>query len=603
MRLRLSLTNKVLLFVSVPLFIQLALIGALVNLHQQSEAALRVATHAQDLNDKIHEITSDIFAIVSRYRNVELFEKAPVDDAVAEKMIAVLWQHYRELEVMAKDQPEIVSAVIASERATNESIQLFRQIKESYEKADTPAVMKQMMLVRKYRHKGQSEVVRQLLAIADQQKKVLERAPEEQIKFRQKAQVILIFLGLFDLALGIALALFLTRGITSRLGRLSENTVRLAAGKPLLARLEGSDEIAALDQVFHQMAGDITEAYRKERAVIHNARDFICTLDGNNRIVTANPASRTLLGKAPEELVGKYVSEIMAEESIKNAQDYLASLRIELHSSPYEIELIHSNGKRVETEWSAHWSDVEGSTFCVIHDVTDRKRTERMKNEVTAMITHDLRSPLNTVNNVFDFFERLLPSSEEERLHKYMLMGRRNTERMLWLINDLLDIEKMKSGNMNLDLRPLDLNSCFIKLEETLGALAEEGETKLDVEKTGAIVSADGKLIDRVLTNLMGNALRYTGKGKRISISCLEKEDFAEIRIKDEGPGIAASDLDIVFERFRQLKDSKVKGGSGLGLTICKAIVELHGGKIWAESVLGQGTTFAFTLPLEKKLL
>jgi signal transduction histidine kinase len=184
-----------------------------------------------------------------------------------------------------------------------------------------------------------------------------------------------------------------------------------------------------------------------------------------------------------------------------------------------------------------------------------------------------------------------------------MLMGRRNTERMLWLINDLLDIEKMKSGNMNLDLRPLDLNSCFIKLEETLGALAEEGETKLDVEKTGAIVSADGKLIDRVLTNLMGNALRYTGKGKRISISCLEKEDFAEIRIKDEGPGIAASDLDIVFERFRQLKDSKVKGGSGLGLTICKAIVELHGGKIWAESVLGQGTTFAFTLPLEKKLL
>jgi PAS domain S-box-containing protein len=604
MRLNVSLTHKVLLFVTLPLLIQLALIGALVHLQQQSEASLREATHAQDINNKIHEITSDIFAIVSRYRTYELLDKTPLDNDVAKKMFGDLWKHYRELEVMAKDQPEIIAAVIASEQATNQSLEMFKSIKEAYDRADPETTRERILIARKYRHRGQDQVVRQLIVIADEQRKVFERVPEEQIKFRQKAQAILIVLGIFDLVLGIALALFLTKGITSRLHRVSDNTVRLAMGKPLLPKLEGKDEIALLDQVFHRMADDITEASRKERAVIHNARDFICTLDGNNRIVTANPASISLLGVEPDELVGKYVREIIAEDAAARAETYLAQLRTESDALPVELDLLHKNGKRIHTEWSAHWSDVEGSTFCVIHNVSERKRTERLKQEVTAMITHDLRSPLNTVNNVFDFFERLLPKESEERVHKYMLMGRRNTDRMLSLINDLLDIEKIKSGNMNIEIKPLEVDVCFNKLEESIATAADEAGIKLEVQEADAIVLADEKLIDRVLTNLVGNAIRYTPKGKRISLSCLDNGDgYAEIRVNNEGPEIAASELETVFERFRQLKDGKTKGGSGLGLTICKAIVEMHGGKIWAESGAEQGTSFVFTLRQEKNLL
>jgi signal transduction histidine kinase len=201
--------------------------------------------------------------------------------------------------------------------------------------------------------------------------------------------------------------------------------------------------------------------------------------------------------------------------------------------------------------------------------------------------------------NVLDFFERLTTDSSDERVNRYVNMGRRNTDRMLSLINDLLDIEKIKSGNMNIEIKDFAIGDCFVTCEELTAAAAEEVGVSLNFTDCDTKVRADQHLVDRVLTNLVSNAIRYSPKGKAVQIFCSEAGDFAKIAVKDEGPGIPEEELPTVFERFRQLKSggAKNKGGSGLGLTICKAIVEMHGGKIWAESA-GQGTTFLFTLPL-----
>lgn len=217
------------------------------------------------------------------------------------------------------------------------------------------------------------------------------------------------------------------------------------------------------------------------------------------------------------------------------------------------------------------------------------------------MITHDLRSPLNTVVNVFNLLEELLKQSEEERVPRYIKMGRRNTDRMLSLINDLLDIEKIKSGHMNVEIKDFYIADCFTTCEELSSAAAEEVGVKLNFADCETKVSADQNLVDRVLTNLVSNAIRYSPKETTVQVYCSEEGEFAKLAVKDDGPGIPEEEIATVFERFRQSKSGgdKNKGGSGLGLTICKAIVEMHGGKIWAESG-GQGTTFVFTLPLAK---
>lgn len=602
MRTRISLTTKVLLFVSVPLLIQLGLLAALAHLQKEAEDALQASAHSKAVSDKIHEIISDIFNFSRRYRSNEALENTPLDDDIGRMLAAKVWRDYDDLKEITKSQPEIYSTVIASERTTRQALELYRVIKEAWNQRDQLSHAEKVLLARRMRQGKMDKIVNQLVMIADEQRRVYDKAPEEQGEFRKRAQTIMIALGIFDLALGVFLALFLTRGITNRLQKVSENTTNLAAGVPLHPLMEGNDEIANLDQVFHKMAIELKEAARKERAVVENAVDFICTLDANNRLIAANPASTTLLGMEPGELVGKYAIELVSETDKSKATDFFAKLKQDEISASVELELITAGKESIDTSWSAHWSKAEDSIFCVVHDISERRRIEKLKQEVTAMITHDLRSPLNTVVNVLDFFERLTADSQDERVDRYVSMGRRNTDRMLSLINDLLDIEKIKSGNMNVEIKDFSLGDCFLTCEELTAPAAEEVGVKLAFTDCDTRVSADQNLIDRVLTNLVSNAIRYSPKGKAVQIFCKEEEgDFATIAVKDEGQGIPEDELPTVFERFKQLKSggAKNKGGSGLGLTICKAIVEMHGGKIWAESA-GQGSTFLFTIPLSK---
>ncbi len=319
-------------------------------------------------------------------------------------------------------------------------------------------------------------------------------------------------LGVFDLALGVMLALFLTKGITRRLQRVSDNTSNLAAGLPLHPVMTGTDEIATLDQVFHKMANDLKEAARKERAVVDNAVDFICTIDANNRLIAANPASNALLGMEPGELIGKYAIDLVTESNKSKAANFFEKLKTQEVTAPVELELATSKGETIETSWAAHWSHAENSIFCVVHDITERRRIEKLKQEVTAMITHDLRSPLNTVVNVLGFLEEVTKKTNDERAPRYIDMGRRNTDRMLSLINDLLDIEKIKSGNMNVEIKDFRIEQCFVSCEELTATAAEEVGVKLNFTNCTTKVSADQNLIDRVLTNLVSNAIRYSPK-------------------------------------------------------------------------------------------
>lgn len=599
MRLHLSLTSKVLIFVSVPLLIQLGLITSLASLQSQAEQALRVSTHSGKISDAINKISNDVFEIFSVYGNEKSLEEISFDTSTAQQMMERIHADYDVLRQLTQDQPEITKAITTSEEASNRCMRVLKDIKTSFLKTGGEGRNERKVMWHKLRDEMKGILYNELLSIGDEQKRLSQKAPEVQAEFREKAQSIMIVIGLFDLALGLALALFLTKGITTRLQRVSENTYRLASGMPLHKVMRGSDEIARLDQVFHKMASEIKEASRKERAIVENARDLICTIDTQGRFLAVNQAAEAFFGIEPQDLLGKHFIDLVVGSDTNKALDYLENLKQSdnYNATPLEIEMRSSAGATVETLWSAHWAEEENSFFCVIHDMTDRRKAEKLKQEVMAMITHDLRTPLSTINNVLDFFENGTYGTFDAKGRNYVLMAKRNADRMVALINDLLDIEKIKSGMMQLEIDTVSLNRCFSNCQAASLGLAEEMSVKLDFEPTDITVAADEQRLDRVLSNLVANAIKYSPKGGTVKVTAAQQRNSVAVRVEDQGPGIPPDMLEAVFERFQQVGgSSKSKGGSGLGLTICKAIVEMHGGKIWVES-RGQGSSFIFTLP------
>ena len=599
MRLHLSLTSKVLIFVSVPLLIQLGLITSLASLQSQAEQALRVSTHSGKISDAINKISNDVFEIFSIYGNEKSLEEISFDTRTAQQMMERIHADYDVLRQLTQDQPEITKAITTSEEASNRCMLVLKDIKTSFLKTGGEGRDERKAMWHKLRDEMKGILYNELLSIGDEQKRLSQKAPEVQAEYREKAQSIMIVIGLFDLGLGLALALFLTKGITTRLQRVSENTYRLASGMPLHRVMRGSDEIARLDQVFHKMANEIKEASRKERAIVENARDLICTIDTQGRFLAANQAAEAFFGIEPQDLLGKHFIDLVVGSDTNKALDYLEKLKQSdnHNAAPLEIEMRSSSGATVETLWSAHWAEEENSFFCVIHDMTDRRKAEKLKQEVMAMITHDLRTPLSTINNVLDFFENGTYGTFDAKGRNYVLMAKRNADRMVALINDLLDIEKIKSGMMQLEIDAVSLNRCFSNCQAASLGLAEEMSVKLDFEPTDITVAADEQRLDRVLSNLVANALKYSPKGGTVKVTAIQQRNSVAVRVEDQGPGIPPDMLEAVFERFQQVGgSSKSKGGSGLGLTICKAIVEMHGGKIWVES-RGQGSSFIFTLP------
>ncbi|MBX9686893.1 MAG: HAMP domain-containing histidine kinase, partial [Candidatus Obscuribacterales bacterium] len=228
-----------------------------------------------------------------------------------------------------------------------------------------------------------------------------------------------------------------------------------------------------------------------------------------------------------------------------------------------------------------------------LQEISARKR------ELQAMVTHDLRTPLTNIRlslaSLLDGIAGELPS----RAQKIAEKAERNCSRLIRLINDLLDIEKLEGGQFTLNKSELHLALLFESVEDTTAEFAAEKSITIEVSEPSAIVNADGDRLVQVLVNLVSNAIKFSEKGKRVWLDAKEKDKTVEISVRDEGRGIPAEALPKIFDRFHQVTaaDGARGKGTGLGLSISKALVEAHGGTIRLESELGKGTTFFIELP------
>ncbi len=241
----------------------------------------------------------------------------------------------------------------------------------------------------------------------------------------------------------------------------------------------------------------------------------------------------------------------------------------------------------------------------VFHDMAESLRqAEATKREFVQMISHDLRTPLTAILGTFELLSSGAYGKLTERGATRVVDAERESERLISLINELLDIDKLESGNMQLMLDDCELQPILRRAVEAVTVIAENRHVKIETSTNNPIVNVDEDRIVQILINLLGNAVKYSPEGGLIKLD-IEEETKGYIRIDviDQGPGIPKKDKKLIFERFRQIEDQDYKrsGSSGLGLAICKSLIESHGGVISVDSEVGKGSRFWFTIKKAKE--
>jgi signal transduction histidine kinase len=243
--------------------------------------------------------------------------------------------------------------------------------------------------------------------------------------------------------------------------------------------------------------------------------------------------------------------------------------------------------------------DGEPLFIAIGQDVTERKEVERLKDEFISVVGHELRTPLTSIRGSLGLLEGGLAGELPGEAAEMVAIARSNTDRLVRLVTDILDIERIEAGRADLEQRPVPVRDLLDAARAVVQAVADEAGVVLRVQDGGGVVAADPDRIVQALTNLLGNAIKFSPAGSEVLASAAPAGAEMRFTVRDRGRGIPPDQLDAIFERFRQVdaSDRREKGGTGLGLAIARAIVDEHGGRIWAESAPGRGTAFHFTLP------
>jgi PAS domain S-box-containing protein len=379
------------------------------------------------------------------------------------------------------------------------------------------------------------------------------------------------------------------------------------------------------------------------RLIVQSIRDYaVFMLSPEGRILSWNEGARLIKGYTAPEVLGRSFEIFYPQQAVDDGFP-----RLELKEAA-RVGRFEDEGWRIRKDGSRFWANVvitairdhDGKLVGfakVTRDLTSRRlaeeqarqlaaeqaahaeaarrneqlhqlnvqlesalalaeRSTRVRDDVLAIVAHDLRNPVHTILGAAGVVE-IIPAGVSHDRHVHMIQ--RAARRMERLISDLLDVASIEGGTLSVRGAPVDLTLVVSEVTELLESQARERSIKVssEVEPGIPVIIGDHDRLMQVLSNLLGNAIKFTPEGGNIRVRVSRPDDQVVVSVADSGVGISATDLPHVFDRFWRARDSSAKG-AGLGLSIAHGIIEAHGGKIWAESELGVGTTMTFALPV-----
>lgn len=422
--------------------------------------------------------------------------------------------------------------------------------------------------------------------------------PQDLSESRANIRYWLDWFVLLDILIVVGVVAYFMKDIANRLAIMSENALYVVLQKPLHPPLPGNDEISRLDHAFHAMADQILEMTQRERSIAENAVDVICSIDEDGRFSAVNKATLATWGYPSEELTGSRYANIIEPSELERMKNFLK----EAHTGQgirFDTVVVCKDGRLADTRCAVMWSKERRMYFCVMHDISEQKQIEKLKQQFVAMISHDLRSPLTTIIGYFEVLHAGTFGVTHERLERMSKSAANAASRMLSLVDQLLSIEKLESGTLELEPKKTALHAIAQSCVDVTRDVAAQRRMKIEVVPFSIEITIDPDRMSQVISNLLTNAIKYSPDDSTIVVSAVASDSYAELSVADKGRGIQKDQQAAIFERFKQVDRSDAKRGTGLGLAICRSIVELHHGQIGVESEVGKGSRFWVRLPLD----
>lgn len=728
MGLRLKIIHKGLILVLVPCLFELIFLFALWVLLQQAEIEVQRQVRSKEIIAQANSFSKlfyDVGVAMAGYS----ITRSPIFSDRYEKLVHQIPIDLENMKNLIGDNVRQQQTLANLEGIINTAVRLLQEAKSAIDSNQVDMAQFRARHVYKEIRGLADRLQEELRTLTEDERRLEDEGPVTGNRSRNAVAALLALGVVANIVLAIVLGLVFSRQISKRLNVLTDNSIRLARGESLNPLVSGADEIAQLDGVFHSMAAALNEASRKERAIVENAADVICSIDADGKFVAVSPASESTFGYKEDELTGRRFIELAVPDDIESTASAMRAIRSEKTTMSFENRARRKDGVVVNILWSAYWSDSERSMFCVAHDITERKlaeaaiqssearirtimdnmmvalviftkegfiesvnpsaerifarradeligkhalslfqesktvsepsfqdkesflaalyqkslykigeaeclrstaevfpvqisltefqstdgprymanildvsertEVERLKKEFVATVSHELRTPLTSISGSLTLLNvgalGLLP----EQAKKAVDIAERNTRRLITLINDILEIEKIEAGKLDMVFEEVPIASVIERAAEAVRSFSEQHGVKIDIKPSQAKVFADGDRLVQVIVNLVSNGVKFSPKGETVTILADEIPNWVEVKIIDHGRGIPAQYKNLLFHRFQQVEraDAAKRGGTGLGLAICKGIIEQHSGAIGVDSEEGRGSTFWFRIP------
>lgn len=426
--------------------------------------------------------------------------------------------------------------------------------------------------------------------------------------FGQVNDINRIFLGgtAVSLVITIFLGILVARTITQPIADMRKQAQAMAKGNySRKVRVYGTDEIGQLAITFNHLTNRLQEAQsttdaerRKLDSVLSNMTDGVIATDRKGRIILINDPALELLHISRDITLGRPIASVLGIDQEYSFEDLIhmndaLNLNFSITDAPY---ILRANFSVIQKE-----TGFINGLITVLHDITEQEKIEMDRREFVSNVSHELRTPLTTMRS---YLEALADGAwkDENIAPTFLNVTQTETERMIRLVNDLLQLSRMDSADYELNKDIVLFNSFFNRIIDRFEMSKSDKVTFQRLfPEASYYVEIDTDKVTQVIDNIISNAIKYSPDGGNVRFGFTVQGEMLKVMISDDGMGIPKENVGRIFDRFYRVDRARARsmGGTGLGLAIAREMIEAHGGKIWAESEEGQGTTIFFTLPYD----